>query len=156
MRKSLGNKRREISQEHIDQITEIHLRFEEGEYSKTFDTTDFGYRKVRVDRPLRLNFQVSAERISRLKENTTFQNLAVSKKKNAEVKATEEAEGRKIQNEILAMLQNMPDTLFKDRPSFEKALKAAIRKSGLDIGAPIKKAILGLCLSVTRPLRSAR
>lgn len=142
MRKSLGNKRREISQEHIDQITEIHLEYVGTEYSKIFDTTDFGYRKVRVERPLRLNFQVSEERITRLKENTTFHNLAVSKKKNAEAKAAEEAEGGQVQNEILSMLQSMPDTLFKDRPSFQKTLKAAIRKSALDIGAPIKKAIL--------------
>jgi type I restriction enzyme M protein len=142
MRKSLGDKRREISPEHIDQITEIHLGFEEGEYSKIFDTTDFGYRKVRVEQPLRLNFQSSEERIARLRENTTFQNLAVSKKKNAEAKAAEEAEGRKVQNDILAMLRTMPDTLFKDRPSFEKALKADIRKAGVDIGTPIKKAIL--------------
>ncbi len=117
MRKSLGNKRREVSQEHINQITEIHLGFEEGEYSKIFDTTDFGYRKVRVERPLRLNFQLSEGRIARIKENTTFQNLAVSKKKNPEAKAAEEAEGRKVQNEIIAMLRTMPDALFKDRPS---------------------------------------
>ncbi|MFH1114184.1 MAG: class I SAM-dependent DNA methyltransferase [Pseudomonadota bacterium] len=142
MRKSLGNKRREISPKHIDQITEIHLGFEDGENSKIFDTTDFGYRKVRVERPLRLNFQVSEERIARLKENTTFQSLAVSKKKSPEAKAVDEAEGRKVQNEILAMLLGMPDTLFKDRPSFEKALKRAIRSAGLTIGGPMKKAIL--------------
>src|SRR5438067_12146079 len=44
MRKSLGDKRREISKVQIGRITEIYLSFTEGEYSKIFDTTDFGYR----------------------------------------------------------------------------------------------------------------
>jgi type I restriction enzyme M protein len=51
MRKSLGDKRREISKEHIGRITEIFLSFIDGEYSKIFDTTDFGYRKITVERP---------------------------------------------------------------------------------------------------------
>ena len=38
-------------------------RFQEGEYAKIFDSTDFGFRKVTIERPLRLNFQVSEERI---------------------------------------------------------------------------------------------
>ncbi|HEY8477151.1 MAG TPA: class I SAM-dependent DNA methyltransferase, partial [Chloroflexota bacterium] len=45
MRRSLGDKRREISGEQIEEITRIYLSFEEGERSKIFDTTDFGYRK---------------------------------------------------------------------------------------------------------------
>ncbi len=142
MRKSLGDKRREISQDQIDQITQIHLSFTEGEHSKIFDTTVLGYRKVRVERPLRLNFQVTDDRITRLKENTSFHNLALSKKKNLEAKAAEQTEGRKVQDQILTALHSMPDGKFKDRPSFEKALNAAIRSGGLTIGAPVKKAIL--------------
>src|SRR5213596_2747535 len=46
MRKSMGDKRREISKEHIGRITEIFLSFTDDEYSKIFDTTDFGYRKI--------------------------------------------------------------------------------------------------------------
>src|SRR5579875_3864966 len=60
-RKSLGNKRREISREHIRQITELYLAFAEDEHSKIFSTSDFGYRKIVIERPLRLNFQASAE-----------------------------------------------------------------------------------------------
>ena len=36
------------------------------EFSKIFDAADFGYREIRVERPLRLNFQASQERIARL------------------------------------------------------------------------------------------
>lgn len=81
MRKSLGDKRREIASEHIAQIRAIYEAFEETEHSKIFDTTAFGYRKIRVDRPLRLNFEAREERIARLWDQTAFQNLARSKRR---------------------------------------------------------------------------
>ena len=51
MRKSLGNKRKYFTDEHIQQITKIYRGFEEGKYSKIFDNEDFGYTKVTVERP---------------------------------------------------------------------------------------------------------
>lgn len=51
MRKSLGNKRNELSKEHIDNITKIYGDFVENEYSKIFDNEFFGYRKVTVLQP---------------------------------------------------------------------------------------------------------
>lgn len=142
MRKSLGDKRREISAKHIQEITKLFTDFKEGEHSKIFDTADFGYRKITVERPLRLNFQVSPERIERLKEHKTFKNLAVSKKRKEEAKRQEEELGRKEQQKILDMLTTLPDTLFKNREGFLKALDSAIAESGLTVPAPIKKAIL--------------
>ncbi len=53
MSKSLGNKRNELSEEHISQITRIYGDFREGEFSKIFDNADFGYSKVTVERPER-------------------------------------------------------------------------------------------------------
>jgi type I restriction enzyme M protein len=150
MRKSLGSKRREIKSEHIQEITRIFQSFEPSEVSKIFDTEDFGYRKITVERPLRLNFQASPERIERLKEQSAFVNLAVSKKKSAEMKAMgfappraiEEQAGREQQKLILAMLQTLPDTLYKDREQFEKVLKKTIKAEGLTVAAPVYKAIL--------------
>lgn len=142
MRKSLGDKRREISTDQIKEITRIYRAFEEGEHSKLFDTTDFGYRKITVERPLRLNFQAIPERIARLRDEKAFINLAVSKKKNKDEKAAEEAQGRIQQEAILETLAAMPDTLFTDRPSFEKQLDKAIRKNSLKLAAPARKAIL--------------
>jgi type I restriction enzyme M protein len=63
MRKSLGDKRRQISPQQIQDITTLFTTFKEGEHCKIFPTTDFGYRKVTAERPLRLNFQASPERI---------------------------------------------------------------------------------------------
>ena len=47
----------------------------------TIPTTQFGFRKITVERPLRLNFQASPERIQRLEEERGFIALAQSKKK---------------------------------------------------------------------------
>ena len=142
MRKSLGNKRREISQEHIRGLTEIYEDFKEVEYSKIFDFTNFGYRKITVERPLRLNFQASFDRIDRIQEQKAFKNLATSRKKDPKVKAKEEVEGKKQQEAIQSMLATLPDTMFKDRKEFENIFKETVKASGLKLSAPVKKAIL--------------
>jgi len=136
MKKSLGDKRRQLSSEQIQAITQIYRNFQESEYSKIFDTEDFGYRKITVERPLRLNFQVSPERLARLQDHKAFQNLAESKKKDARQKAFEETAGQKQQEAILYR------TLFQDRPGFEAALNRAAKTRGLKLAAPIRKAIL--------------
>ncbi len=59
MRKSLGSKRKLIAQAQIDEIARWHDALDETETSKVFDTTDFGYRRVTVERPLRLRFEVT-------------------------------------------------------------------------------------------------
>lgn len=53
MSKSLGDKRNELSDDHIAQITKIYGDFKEGEHSKIFDNKAFGYAKVTVERPER-------------------------------------------------------------------------------------------------------
>lgn len=83
MRKSLGNKRNELSADDIAEITRMHGEFQETKYSKIFDNEDFGFRRVTVERPLRRNFLVSDERVARLQDEKAFQSLATSKKKGA-------------------------------------------------------------------------
>jgi len=58
MRKSLGSKRKELSDDHIDAITRLFGAFENADedgkpVSRIFKTTDFGYRTITVERPLR-------------------------------------------------------------------------------------------------------
>ena len=54
LRKNLGKKNCELSDEDIQRICDVFLRFEETEQSKTFPNAAFGYWKVAVERPLRL------------------------------------------------------------------------------------------------------
>ena len=142
MRKSLGDKRREVSPEHAAQIVNLYLAFEESEHSKIFASTAFGYRKITVERPLRLNFQANPERIALLQEQSAFANLATSKKRDPHVKAQEEELGRRYQAQIVAALETLPDTLYKDRDLFQKALNRAARQSNVKLTAALKKAIL--------------
>lgn len=138
MRKSLGNKRREMTNDDINHVKDIYQEFKEDKNSKIFANTEFGYRKITVERPLRMNFQLRIEGLERLQEQSAFINLAESKKKDSKTKKAEETEGRKEQAEILSSLGTLPTTLFKDRTDFEKELN----KTKLSISAPIRKAIL--------------
>lgn len=52
MRKSLGSKRVELSADQINQIVEEYKKFEESQISKIFDNEDFGYKTVKIARPL--------------------------------------------------------------------------------------------------------
>src|SRR3989475_1028766 len=109
MRKSLGDKRREIPLDRAQDILRILAGFRDGEtrtvakdgrpeeivVSRIFPTTHFGFRKITVERPLRLNFEASADRIARLEDEKGFRALAQSKKKGA-AGAKEQAEGRAL------------------------------------------------------------
>src|SRR5690606_30724231 len=80
MRKSLGSKRREIPDVAREEIVRIYHEVLNGsagydEVSKILPTTAFGYREIRVERPLRLNFEVSDERLELLLEQKAIQKI---------------------------------------------------------------------------------
>lgn len=142
MKKSMGNKRNEITQEQIDEIVRLFGDFKEGKYVKIFDNDDFGYHKITVERPLRLNFLISEERIGQVAEQKVFQNLATSKKKG-DNRLTEIEAGKAVQVKIIEVLRNLvSDTLYKNHEEFTKVIKVAFKEAGLTISAPVLKAIL--------------
>ena len=155
LRKSLGAKRREVPFERKQDILRLLAGFEDGEtrkaardgaereavVSRVYPATHFGFRKITVERPLRLDFQAVPERIARLDDERAFVNLAVSRKKGA-AKAADEQEGREQQAAIRALLRGLPDRLFLDRAVFEAELSRAARKTGLTLAAPVRKAVL--------------
>jgi type I restriction enzyme M protein len=67
LKKSLGNKRRELGEGDIERIVQIYGAFDEGEHSKLFDQEDFGYSTITVERPLRLRFEITEERLNTLR-----------------------------------------------------------------------------------------
>jgi len=141
MARSLGNKRNEISDKHTAELTKIYGAFEENEYCKIFKNKYFGYTRVTVERALRLDFQASKERVERLDEQPGLINLAKSKKKGKEgLKEIEE--GEKLKEDIKAMLLAFGTKLYKNREKFIEAIQQAAEESGLEIKAPVMKAIL--------------
>lgn len=159
---------------HIDAITQIYAGFKDNEQrtlksigtnldspkdkkrdleqpiyvSKIFNNQDFGYFKITVERPLRLNFTINDERIKRFTETGYFIDLALSKKRKDKSKLeAEEHEGKNLQDAILHALKSLKPQfasgeLIKDRAEFEKILKAAFKKAGIKFDSPMKKALL--------------
>lgn len=158
MDKSLGNKRNELSDEHIKELVRLYAEYnhdatsdvlvdgklESRVCSKVFDNRQFGFLKITVERPLRLNFQTCAERIAKLDEQSAFANLASSKKrKSEEAYAAEVAAGQKHQEDIKAVLEGMDgQVIHRNRAKFVALLDAALKQADIKIGAPVKKAIL--------------
>ncbi len=127
MRKSLGSKRREIPEDARAEVVRIYAGSldGEGEVSRTFNTTDFGYREIRVERPLKLNFLVDPERLDRLATQRVFAKLEDDQ-----------------QEEIRSALMGIGDSLFMNRTEFEGALTSALRQARIKVGVPVRKAIL--------------
>ena len=166
MRRSLGNKRNELSPEHIDDLTRIHGNFLDGEtrdltdedpvkheprtrprvVSKIFAREDFGYRKVTVERPLRLNFAVTPERIARIEELKSFQNMAHSRKAQGPARDAQIAKGLARQERIMDLLRLLLDTtdgeVVQDRERFTSIIRDTASDAELRPNAPDIKVIL--------------
>ena len=67
LRKNLGNKNCELSDEDLTRICDTFLGFEESEQSRIFPNEAFGYWKVTVDRPLRLSVDLSPDHRERFR-----------------------------------------------------------------------------------------
>ncbi|HHW71238.1 MAG TPA: N-6 DNA methylase, partial [Clostridiales bacterium] len=132
-RKSIGNKRNDITEECRKVIVQAYGEFLNKEYklgdktceSKIFNNEDFGYYEITIERPLRLNFKVDDDRIERLYDERAFINLAKSRKKG-EAGEKEIEEGRKLQEEIIETLKGMRnDKVYKNRDEFIEVLDKA-------------------------------
>ena len=75
LRKNLGSKNCELSDEDIQRICNAFLNFEETEQSKIFPNKAFGYWKVVVERPLRLQ-RTDPERVYKAREIKLLRNEA--------------------------------------------------------------------------------
>ena len=174
MPKSLGNKRNKIGDptdrpsepDQIGEVTRIFGNFKYGEprsfkeeslitklpvqktrvVSKIFDNVDFGFHKITVERPLRLNFQPTLERIARLETERGFVKLATSNKKNEERRLVEIAEGEQRQETIRKLLADFAaqhgDTLYKDRKAFLTDLREVDHAANVRLTAPELKVVL--------------
>jgi len=104
MRKSLGSKRKFLDEEQIDTIVRLYGENEASDISKLFDITDFGYRRITVERPLQLSyFPQDKEKLEALQNDKAFAKLG------------------ELGAEVLASLAQMPEQI-DDREVFSKAL----------------------------------
>lgn len=130
MRKPLGSKRREILEDARAEIVRIYAAFTDCEQdgvavSKIFHTDDFGHREIRIERPLRLNFEATDKRISRLRDERAFQKISEDEKLS-----------------IVEALSDLPQRKFTDREAFIQELDEVFASHELKVTAPLKKAVL--------------
>ncbi|AXK52659.1 type I restriction-modification system subunit M [Pseudomonas protegens] len=126
MRKSLGSKRQYITEEQISELVRLYGSFEQTAQSKIFPIEAFGYRRITVERPLRLNFQTSAERVAKVLEEKAIQKLDST-----------------AQQQLMTTLQSMDASqLHRNREQFSKLLKKALAAHSVSLSTPELKALL--------------
>jgi type I restriction enzyme M protein len=112
--------------------------------SKIFRNSDFGYLKLTIERPLKLNFCASPNRVAQLKNHSAFVALAESKKRKSKTKiAEEQKEGSELQGRIIAALSRLDaGKIYKNRDDFQVALEQAFTAADAQVSTLIKRAII--------------
>ncbi len=145
MRKSLGNKRREITAGQIETITNLYadaltLSADDHPQVKIFNTTDFGYQRITVERPLRLRFEVTEDTLAVFAESKACRALGVPAKGAVDaVGALHEAERQ--QAAVVEVLRSLVGTSNVTRKGFAARLNQGFVAAGLARDAKVEKAI---------------
>ncbi|PTB89849.1 restriction endonuclease subunit M [Pseudidiomarina aestuarii] len=126
MRKSLGSKRKYLTEENINELVRLYGAMDETKNSKVFPNEAFGYRRITIERPLRLNFQASEERVAQLDDEKALQKLKVEDF-----------------DQLKQAIQRIEaDTLFTNRDDFTKALNAELKAGDVKLTAAQLIAVL--------------
>ncbi len=121
LRKNLGKKNCELGEEDIERICRTFLEFEETEQSRILENEAFGYRKMTVERPLRLAADLSGERIERFLE------------------LCEGAGEETLGDAVLAVAEGTSAGPHRDFGVFEGAVKQALGDSGVRATLTLKR-----------------
>lgn len=123
MRKSLGNKRKEIKLQDRQQILKWYREFKEGSRVKIFDTEEFGYRQITIERPLQLSLTVTDDAISSF---TQHKLVAGQPPKKAPAFSPE------YTDEIVGILRQLRGKKYMSCRLFLGSIDKAMRKYRLD------------------------
>ena len=118
-KRSLGDKRRHIAAEQIEEIVQLYGRFEDGERSKLFDNDDFGYTRVTVEQPLRLRYQMTIEDKSRFLDACPYL--------LDDVQAIDKALGREPKCDWNATWESIADLLHERQSRWKKTEQKLFR-----------------------------
>lgn len=107
LRKSLGNKRNEISVEDRSQITKLYSDFQNNELSKIYTNTEFIYREFSIMQPLQRSYGITLERIKALIEKGCL-NSIYDEAKVSELELSDESLTGKDQKKLEKFYENKP------------------------------------------------
>jgi type I restriction enzyme M protein len=122
MRKNLGDKSREVSDADRKTIVELYDAFVTNDHSKVFITDDFGYWTITVERPLRLNFSCTPERVK----------AALASKTLATVD----------HDTLRPALASVGEQVHTNREEFLRVLNPALKAAGVALATPQRKALV--------------
>ncbi len=130
MRKSLGEKRKQIGEGQIEDMVRIYGDFTEGPYCKIFDNADFGYRQITVERPLRVCYRATDEGIERALASRTIQKELVG-----------DVDGQR-RAAFTAVLREAGATPTDDERAATRQIERALEQRHLPATPPVRKALL--------------
>lgn len=130
MRKSLGEKRRYLTDEQIADVTRLHGTFEECEQVKLVPNEQFGYRTITVDRPLRAWWEIGAETWAGVADDKPIAKLSDDR------------------DAVIAALEALPASAFVDEAACRVAIRDTLESAGVTKPAPgLVKALVARCLT---------
>ena len=118
LNKNLGKKNCELTDEHINKITQLYLDFEEREISKIFRNAEFGYQKITVERPLRLSAKFTREAVETLRFADT------------------------LRTEMEWVYNRFGDVVYEDLVPYKERIEAYITHNEIKISPANKKKLL--------------
>jgi type I restriction enzyme M protein len=124
MRKGLGSKRNELSPDDISALVKLYGQTTDDDRSKTFAVEDFFYRTITIERPLRLNWALTPDR------------LAVAREAKALAKVDADC------TRLAELVEAAPIHPTTDAAAFRKQLAAKLDEAGITLTAPQLKALL--------------
>jgi type I restriction enzyme M protein len=124
MRKSLGEKRKTVNDEQIAEITRLYSEFQEGERCKIFRNEDFGYRRITVERPLRVRWEATDESLEALRASKAVAKL-----------------GEEVSERLLSAVEGLQGTSTTEWEVFAEKVRGALSGVG-KVPKPVEKAVL--------------
>jgi type I restriction enzyme M protein len=125
MSDNLGDKNHRLTDDHIDEITRIFGDLEANGRSKVLHNEEVGYRRIVIDRPLRMSFQATPDRIESLEDERAFTNR--------------DEETQKEVKEALLTLNS--DKIWMDQEEFIEDVKLCFNMRGVDVRNSVYNAI---------------
>jgi len=137
LRKSLGSKRHEISNEDREEVVKIYSEYKNGKHSKIFKNTDFAYRQITIERPLKLSFDLSDENIMKLREA-----LEIDLKKVINKVIKKNDKGGIDSLKIITAIVSLKGKKWTSRDKFVEEINKAFEKQGIKSSQKILKTII--------------
>lgn len=118
LRKNIGDKRNELSQQNINDIVKMYDTFKESKDSKIFKNTDFGFTTVVIEQPLRQNWAITEDRLQKALSAKALEKLETGTLRKLELAMESEAK--------------KDSSITKDPELFSIRIKNAVAELGLN------------------------